>query len=674
MPIYRSTKDIKKNKLFSGIKESKINSIFDQKEIKEAREGEIIYKKGDESNALFLIVKGEVKVKFSANNYVSSKIHNDFFGEKEILDETNRISTALAFTNIVYYRISKAALNNLIAKNHSIEENVRKFGELNIPEVPADLKRKSDIFNRDKPVSFKAFQIGNNWEENKKKENEPPSVMTQNIIPDIESIDESIEEEENIILENDFEFDEEPTELVEITDDTTEDLKQVTEEIPQIDDETQPEFEEITEPPKTDTPAVELTDESAVEKNKFEQPLPQKSKLPELIETGINREVVRKIFFALNNIYSGINISELAKNTKRAMKDLINSESADLILVDEKNSSMQRIITKDGKTISEFFQLTDGLTGSCAVLKKTINYDRPTEDNRFNSKIDQPGNARLKRILYFPIINDAGETVAVIQSARENKKFTEDEISYLTMISKQLDTAISRTKTLERFITEEKLNVGKKLGEIITKEIKVPIEIIDSYTKFLSQKKLPSDTDDIIRMLQKQAASVEEITDSIFKIFLDEPTLEKNRIHFNEFIDDVLELLSEYCETRNTKLFKKIGDGALVDIDRSKLYTSIFQIIKTCVDDSKKSGKIYFSTELAGDTISISIQNESKGNLTLSESNVIDYIYNQDKFDLTELGWLIAKKIIIAHAGDVQLESIKGVGSTFKITLPIARE
>ena len=662
MPIYRSTRDIKKNKLFSGIKESKLYSFFDQKDLKDAREGEIIYKKGDESNALFLIIKGEVKVKFSANNYVSNKIHNDFFGEKEILDETNRISTALAFTNIIYYRISKTILNNLLSKNPSIEENIKKFGELNIPDAPADLKRKSDIFNRDKPVSFKAFQVGNSWEENKKKENEPPSVMTQNIIPEIDSIEESIEEEEeeNIIIENDFDFDEEPNELIEITDNGIEEL--------------QPEVEEIADIQQTDTTVTQSTDESAEEKNNFEQPEPEKRIPPEIIETGINREVVRKIFFALNKIYSGINITELIKNTRRALKDLINSESADLILIDEKNASMQRTITKDGKAVSEFFQLIDGLTGSCAVLKKTINYDRPTEDSRFNSKIDQPGSASLKRILYFPIINDAGETVAVIQGARENKKFTEDEVSYLTMISKQLDTAISRTKTLEQLIKEEKLNVSKKLKEVITKEIEVPIEIIDSYTKFLSQKKLPSDTDDIIRMLQKQAASVKEITDSIFKIFSDEATLEKNRIHFNEFIDDVLELLSEYCETRDTKLFKKIGDGALVDIDRSKLYTSIFQIIKACVDDSKKSGKIYFSTELTGDVISITIQNESKGKLSLPEGDVTDYIYNQDKFDLTELGWLIAKKIIVAHTGEVQLESIKGVGSTFKITLPTTRE
>jgi len=58
MPLYKTIQDIKNNKLFSGIKDSVLTSFFDQKEIKEAREGEIIYKTGDQSNALYIIIKG----------------------------------------------------------------------------------------------------------------------------------------------------------------------------------------------------------------------------------------------------------------------------------------------------------------------------------------------------------------------------------------------------------------------------------------------------------------------------------------------------------------------------------------------------------------------------------------------------------------------------------------
>jgi len=117
MPIYRSTRDIKNNRLFTDVKESVFASFFDPKEIREVREGEILYKTGDQSNVLFLIIKGEVRVKFPANNYVANKIHNDFFGEKELVEETKRISSAMAFSKLVYYQIDKTSLKSLIKKN-----------------------------------------------------------------------------------------------------------------------------------------------------------------------------------------------------------------------------------------------------------------------------------------------------------------------------------------------------------------------------------------------------------------------------------------------------------------------------------------------------------------------------------------------------------------------------
>jgi len=279
----------------------------------------------------------------------------------------------------------------------------------------------------------------------------------------------------------------------------------------------------------------------------------------------------------------------------------------------------------------------------------------------------------MKRILYFPIISDAGETVAVLQTARDNSKFTEDEIWYLAMISKQLETAISKAKTIEQMLNTERINSGKKLSEIITKEIHIPIEIIDSYVRILNSKNLPQDTDDLIRMIQKQASSVIELSDSFSKVLVDEIVLNDNKIHFNEFIDDVLELLSEYCESKEVKLFKKIGDGAVVEIDRSKLYTAILQFIKAAVADSRKGDRVYLSTELIGDSISVLIQNEGKGSIAFPEAGLLDYFYSKEKIEESEVYLLLAQKIINAHSGQVDVESIKGVGSTIKIILPVAR-
>ena len=657
MPIYKTIQDIKNNKLFTGIKDSVLSSFFDQKEIREAKEGEIIYRTGDQSNALYLVIKGDIRVKFSSNNYVSNRIFNDFFGEKELIDETRRISSAVAFSKLTYYRLDKAVFKNIASKNPAIENNLKKYGELKLPDVSIDLERKFDIVDRKKPISFKAFSgAGNSLKDERPAAFSPPAVVTQQILPDLESLDDVLPEEEIVMEENVQSNDQEKLKK-ELLEDPS-DYKNW-----QIEESKTPLNTEVAEQKKS----IKLSDEIVAE-SKSEKNIPTIA-----VETGINREVVRKIFAGIDRIYSSISIGELVINAKRAVKDLINAEGVDLVLIDEKLSSIQKIVGEGDKLKQEQYPLSEGLTGSCALQKKILNFERPTEDSRFNAKIDQPGSARLKRIVYFPVVSDNGETIAVIQFARENKKFTEEDISNLAMMSKQIETAIERTKLLEVLIKEEKQNSGNRLRELITDEIKVPLTIINNYTEILSAKKLPTEADDIIRMLQKQAHSVEDISETLFISLIDEFKPGGSNIHFNEFIDDILELLSEYCEARDVKLFKKIGGSAIVNIDRAKFYTGIFQLIKASCDDCRKGGKIYFGTEFTEGLITISIQNEGKGSLTEPEGDIQEYYYSGKSFKDDDMKLLLAKKLIHYHSGQLNLESIKGNGSTFRITLPVVQ-
>jgi len=666
MALYRTTRDIKNNKLFTGLKEKILTSFFDQKALKTAREGDILYKTGDASRAIYLVIKGEVKVKFPSHSYISTKIHNDFFGEKELVEDTKRISSAMAFTNVSYYVIDKSLLNRLTKNNPLIENNLKNFGEYKLPETSMNAQRKVNIAERDKPVSFRVYSSGNKLEAEDTIETEPPPVSTQQILPDLDSIDESFEDEgfdnpeENIELEKALE------ELESISEKETEEEFEPSEEenIESISD------EEIISPIEPEAEIDEVMEEPVQEEKEVELPKPEEPKI-EISEAGIDREIVRRIFWALNVVYSSINLTDLVKNTNRAVKDLTNSESADMVFIDENLATMSKLVTRDGKTENEYFQISDGLTGVCAVQKRPINYDRPTEDSHFNSKIDYAGTSKMTRILYFPIITDAGETIAVLQTARDHTKFTENEIWYLAMIGKQLETAITRTKSLEQLLNKEKLSSGKKLSGMLSKEIDVPVQIIESYVKILHSKNLATEADDLVRMISKQATSILDLTDSILKVLVDEVVLSNDKIHFNEFIDDVLELISEYCESKEVKLYKKIGDGAVVEMDRSKLYTAILQLIKASVADSRNGDRIYFSSELTGETISITIQNEGKGVISLPDGEILDYFYYREKIKEDEVNLLLAKKIINSHLGHVDVESIKGVGSTFRITLPI---
>ena len=120
---------LKTNGLFKGISESVIKPYLKPKYFSEVKEGEIIYACGNESLDLFLIVEGEVKIKFSGNGNVQHKYLSDFFGEEEILSGSIRTSSAVANTDCILFRISSSELKQLSSSNKIIADNLKCKGE-----------------------------------------------------------------------------------------------------------------------------------------------------------------------------------------------------------------------------------------------------------------------------------------------------------------------------------------------------------------------------------------------------------------------------------------------------------------------------------------------------------------------------------------------------------------
>ena len=117
---------LKTNGLFKGVSESVLKPYLKPKYFFEANEGEILYVCGDETSDIFLIVEGEVKIKFSCNDEsnVKHKYLSDFFGEDEILNGSERTSSAIANTDCVLFKISSSELKQLSSSNKKIADNL----------------------------------------------------------------------------------------------------------------------------------------------------------------------------------------------------------------------------------------------------------------------------------------------------------------------------------------------------------------------------------------------------------------------------------------------------------------------------------------------------------------------------------------------------------------------
>ncbi len=133
----KNLSDVIKNKLFSGINEQNLRFKLNQKDFEEVKEGEILYKKGDKSEYLYLIINGEVKLKIPgvfSSPIILRKVKDEYFGEKELLESTARTSSAVADTDCLLYKIKNNILRALINNHHIIYKHLMNETEEEQPE------------------------------------------------------------------------------------------------------------------------------------------------------------------------------------------------------------------------------------------------------------------------------------------------------------------------------------------------------------------------------------------------------------------------------------------------------------------------------------------------------------------------------------------------------------
>ena len=142
---------LKRNTLFKGASKTYLNLIIKPKNYFKVKEGEVIYSCGEEAFGLYLILMGEIKIKFCNERKKEHRFNRryltDFFGESEVLDESKRNSSAVADKDCILYKISSTELKSLISVNQTLYNNLKKKEKIENDEFQEIVKLTPEDLN-----------------------------------------------------------------------------------------------------------------------------------------------------------------------------------------------------------------------------------------------------------------------------------------------------------------------------------------------------------------------------------------------------------------------------------------------------------------------------------------------------------------------------------------------
>lgn len=698
-------------------------------------EGEVVYREGASSNSIYLIVSGQInvikkKVLGKAKSYIYNE--NEFFGNDEFFEETNRTSTAVALLDSYLIILSREEIESLMFQDNEIylalRENLSGLfdnsTEISIEETP--VAENAEPVPLEKFISGEEISEGMPAEEDIPVEEELPTINSEDIaihIPDTETIPD-----ENTGTANEFELNENDIEKIETVFETKKSDEELEEEnYPGLntsdeefiealiahpgDDaageeqiiinektesgfEEKPLQEEYIEPEETSyiPPAMEETAPAVEEDtlilsesdftpldeiNKFEEPALAGVSVVNTTagddDTGgdMKTDEVNKIIRAMELVNSNVTIDDLLSSIVSVATDLTSADRGTLYLVDKEKGELWSKIAMGPEPKEIRLKIGEGIAGNVARTKKIENIKDVTQHPLFKKEVDKSSGYVTKNMLCFPLKNKEDEVIGVLQLLNsKNGEFSEHDEELLNMISINAAIAIQNAELVEKLLTAERVSSLGKMTNFLIQDIKKPVLVSKRYTEHLRSKSLAPDITQLVDMILTELTQVSDLVQTTSSYAEGKTILRTAVTGINAALQDFIGRIEQYVVSRKCRIDFDPDKEINVKLDSKEFYQCFMHIVKNACDAMPDGGVLKVKTKIIDKEVQIIFEDQGLGIPESFIDKIFEPFMTHGKKEGAGLGLSITKKIVEAHQGKIEARSTLGAGAEFIITLP----
>ena len=217
----------------------------------------------------------------------------------------------------------------------------------------------------------------------------------------------------------------------------------------------------------------------------------------------------------------------------------------------------------------------------------------------------------------------------------------------------------------------------------VSHELKTPIGALGLLSEaILGAKDQPEAVVKFASRMQNEAKRLTELVQEIIdlsRLQSSDPLSKAFPVEVSEIVREAVSQAQINSEARG--IFVEIGkiDDCTVIGDRDQLIAAVHNLIENAINYSPEDTKVTAVALRQGNLIEISVTDQGIGIADEDQNRIFERFYRVDPARSREtggtgLGLSIVKHVALNHGGDVRVWSKLGVGSTFTLILPVARE
>ncbi len=249
--------------------------------------------------------------------------------------------------------------------------------------------------------------------------------------------------------------------------------------------------------------------------------------------------------------------------------------------------------------------------------------------------------------------------------------------AFLKRIELKKEKEIAEIKLMnEHELTEKKLAFFTNISH----DLKTPLTLIDApVIDLLQADNLKPDQVNKLMIVNRNTKRLYKLITDLLdfrKITQKEHILEVCETTITDILSEIVEAFSEECRNKSITLTYSSPETLICFVDAKKIEKIIWNLLSNALKFTNKGGEITLSSE----EIILNKQRHLKlvvtdNGIGISESNK-SKIFNsffkvqESNSEGTGIGLSIVKELVELHHGEIEVESVFGLGTTFTVLLP----
>jgi PAS domain S-box-containing protein len=314
-----------------------------------------------------------------------------------------------------------------------------------------------------------------------------------------------------------------------------------------------------------------------------------------------------------------------------------------------------------GKTAFEFFPAH--LASQFHADDQSIMSSGQALVNVERISVRRDGSSQIVLTTKVPLRDRTGNCVGLVGISRDITARKEIEAQTVRLAIEQ-----ERVKALQQFIRD------------ISHDLRTPLTVISTSAYFLEKLNDPEKQRERLHTIETQVQHLTHILDSMQQVSrLDTETeiFDLKPLQINRMIEEIVDGYQAVARTKHQKLSLMIdADLPSIAADEFSLKQAVEQVVKNALTYTPNEGEITISASKQERYVVIEVRDNGIGISSHDQALIFDHFYRVSEArplvkGSAGLGLSIARRIIEAHDGRIEVQSEPGRGSTFRMMLPI---